>query len=247
LKKKTMPTAERRRRKNWIAKGLKDLRYDQAKALMREVFEEMELQPPHRQRRKKQYFPTADIRLIKSFMADVYRRPHTRLMMGTIIDVMLYTGARIGSVLALRPGDIDIKGKLIRFETAKGDKPYTAAMPDILADILANFLNIRRDADFLFEKESGGDYTVRAIQQNWDRLTAYTGEKTGRDFSGLTLHGIRHTFNTEMAPHMDIRLLAEQNNHSTMVTTEKSYIHQNFLLQQQQINEATLKRLQAEA
>lgn len=51
----------------------------------------------------------------------------------------LFTGARAGSVTALRWDDVDFERKLIRFRVVKGDRPYVIPMADRLAGILAEY------------------------------------------------------------------------------------------------------------
>lgn len=51
----------------------------------------------------------------------------------------LLTGARAGSVEALRWADIDFEKKTVRFRVTKGDRPYTAPLSDLLATSLKTY------------------------------------------------------------------------------------------------------------
>jgi len=51
----------------------------------------------------------------------------------------LMTGARAGSVAALKWSDIDLDRRLIRFRVVKGDRPYVIPLPDRLAAILRHY------------------------------------------------------------------------------------------------------------
>lgn len=51
----------------------------------------------------------------------------------------LFTGARAGSVTALRWEDIDLERRLVRFRVVKGDRPYVIPMADRLAAVLADY------------------------------------------------------------------------------------------------------------
>lgn len=51
----------------------------------------------------------------------------------------LMTGARAGSVTALKWDDVDLERRLIRFRVVKGDRPYVIPLADRLASILAEY------------------------------------------------------------------------------------------------------------
>lgn len=51
----------------------------------------------------------------------------------------LMTGARAGSVTALKWDDVDFERRLVRFRVVKGDRPYVIPMADRLAGILAEY------------------------------------------------------------------------------------------------------------
>jgi integrase len=51
----------------------------------------------------------------------------------------LMTGARAGSVTALRWDDVDLERRLIRFRVVKGDRPYVIPLADRLAGILTHY------------------------------------------------------------------------------------------------------------
>jgi integrase len=53
--------------------------------------------------------------------------------------VALLTGARAGSIEALRWDDLDLDKKKIRFRVTKGDRPYTVPMSDTLAASLCAY------------------------------------------------------------------------------------------------------------
>lgn len=53
--------------------------------------------------------------------------------------VALFTGARKGSIEALRWADVDLGKKLMHFSTAKGGRAYTVPMSDLLTDLLEKY------------------------------------------------------------------------------------------------------------
>lgn len=62
----------------------------------------------------------------------------------------LMTGARAGSVTALKWDDIDLERRLVRFRVVKGDRPYTLPLADRLAAILADY----RERDWMPNEEN---------------------------------------------------------------------------------------------
>lgn len=57
----------------------------------------------------------------------------------------LMTGARAGSVIALKWDDVDLERKLVRFRVVKGDRPYTVPLADRLVAILRDY----RECDWM--------------------------------------------------------------------------------------------------
>jgi integrase len=51
----------------------------------------------------------------------------------------LFTGARKGSIEAMRWQDVDLEKRLIRFQVTKGDRPYSVPMSDTLAEVLTRY------------------------------------------------------------------------------------------------------------
>jgi len=51
----------------------------------------------------------------------------------------LFTGARKGSVEALKWADVDLDKKVIRFRVTKGNRPYSVPMSDTLAELLTAY------------------------------------------------------------------------------------------------------------
>ena len=51
----------------------------------------------------------------------------------------LFTGARKGSIEALRWDDVDLEKKVIHFRVTKGDRPYLVPVCDTLADLLGRY------------------------------------------------------------------------------------------------------------
>jgi integrase len=62
----------------------------------------------------------------------------------------LMTGARAGSVTALRWEDVDLERRIVRFRVVKGDRPYVIPLADRLAGILSEY----REKDWIPNAEN---------------------------------------------------------------------------------------------
>jgi integrase len=99
----------------------------------------------------------------------------------------LLTGARRGSVEALRWGDVDLGKKTITFKVTKGDRPYMVPMSDKLADLLTKY---RASGDvppseWLFPSAVNGEHHIVNVRD----------DKRGV----ASAHHLRHTFRTILA------------------------------------------------
>ena len=98
----------------------------------------------------------------------------------------LFTGARRGSIEALRWADVDIDKRTIRFKVAKGDRPYSVPMADKLAELMEDY---RKSPD--------------VPPSEWIFPGVRTGghmKKVRDDLRGTgAAHRMRHTFRTALA------------------------------------------------
>ena len=98
----------------------------------------------------------------------------------------LFTGARKGSIEALRWSDVDIEKKVIRFQVTKGDRPYAVPMADALADFFTSY----RDREAL---PSEWVFPSRSVDG-----THMVDVKNPNEGVGPA-HRLRHTFRTTLA------------------------------------------------
>lgn len=137
-----------------------------------------------------------------------------------IISVLLYTGLRVGELVALEPGDVTLserKGVIqVRAETAKGGKERTVPVPKMAREALGAYLAKRPETDerALFIGRQGalsaeGVAAVVAKYAAWSRL------------EGVTPHVLRHTFSYNYLVNNDNDLvaLADILGHSDLNTT----------------------------
>src|ERR1700693_1168800 len=116
-----------------------------------------------------------------------------------------YTGARLGDVATMRWNAIDWERKLIQFTPSKTKKPATIPLHPRLERELLKRPGV--GTAFLFPslagKETGGRFGLSgrfgAIMEKAGIQGKRTHTGSGRTFSNLTFHSIRHSFNSAMA------------------------------------------------
>jgi integrase len=98
----------------------------------------------------------------------------------------LLTGARKGSIEALRWRDVNLEKKVIHFTVTKGDRPYHVPMSDRLAELLAAY----RDSGEVAPSE-----WVFPSRQGDGHLVDVKDDKRGV----APAHRLRHTYRTALA------------------------------------------------
>jgi integrase len=96
----------------------------------------------------------------------------------------LLTGARRGSIEAMRWTDVDFKNKMIRFETAKGGRAYSIPAADELVKLLAVYRDSGKVApsEWVFPSPRDGRHIIKV-----------------KDKGVASAHHLRHTFRTTLS------------------------------------------------
>ncbi len=129
-----------------------------------------------------------------------------------LVELLLGTGIRLGSALALDVGDIDFAHGEIALRSTKNDRPTTAMLPKTLARRLRAFLASRDDGP-LFR---AGDHRVstRHAQRRLGQWLAKAG------ITGKSAHAMRHTFATRIYSKTgDLQLTQAALNHASIAST----------------------------
>ena len=129
-----------------------------------------------------------------------------------LVDLLLNTGIRIGSALALDVGDLDIAHAEVNLRRTKNDRPSTAVLPVELATRLQEFIGSRVDGP-LFQA-GGRRVSMRHAQRRLAGWFAAAGIKS------RSAHALRHSYATALLARTgDLRLVQAALNHASIAST----------------------------
>jgi integrase/recombinase XerC len=129
-----------------------------------------------------------------------------------LIHLLLQTGIRIGSALALDVADVDLAHGELALRSTKGDRPTTALLPAATAKMLRGFLGKRETGPVFLAH--GNRICMRHAQRrisNW-----FAAAK----IAGRSAHSLRHSFACSLLGRTgDLRLVQNALNHASIVST----------------------------
>jgi integrase/recombinase XerC len=147
-----------------------------------------------------------------------------------ILELLYATGLRVGELVSLDWGDLDLSARVLRV-LGKGGKermvpfgrPAEAALRSWLADwesVRARAEGPEDTAEPVFLNHRGGRLTARSVRRVVDRAVGAAAVA-----SGVHPHTLRHTFATHLLEHgADLRSIQELLGHSSLSTTQR-YTH----------------------
>lgn len=110
----------------------------------------------------------------------------------TIVNWVLATGNRLGTVVEIRLGDVDFKNREITLRHTKNKKAQTIPLSSRLASIIKEYIHTWRYGcnaeDFLFPNQANEQLTTEALGH------AFTKYCKARGSSKTSIHGLRHSF-----------------------------------------------------
>ena len=201
------------------------------------------------------FFNSAQRELIAEECIRKYPNGTLVYRLGCAIGILLYTGMRIGELLALTWGDIDFNHNTIRInkncvvirENKNGQTKYkildqssaktksgmrVIPMGNVVKKYLLIALDLNEDFKYVISTQSGKHPFPRNISRTFYGILRATGIST-EETGVYGLHSLRHTFASMLFQNgCDVKVVSELLGHSDTKITENTYIH---LIQQQKV------------
>ena len=110
-----------------------------------------------------------------------------------ILKLVYGMGLRVSEIVGLKVKDIDGKRMKVHIQYAKGKKDRYVPLPHSIIDELRAYYRAYNPKEYLFEGQTGGQYTIRSVQQVFKNamLKAKINKKIG-------IHGLRHSYATHL-------------------------------------------------
>lgn len=167
--------------------------------------------------------------------------PFTCLGRHTIYGLISVTGMRVGEVLNLDLGDVDLDQGVITIRNAKFGKSRLAPVHETTRGALQRYREERdaflggRTVDAFFVSAQGGRIVHTTLDLAFRRLTTRLGLRSASDSRGPRLHDLRHTmavevlrrcYSTGADPERQLPALSTYLGH-TQLSYTYWYLHQN--------------------
>lgn len=108
-----------------------------------------------------------------------------------IINFVLATGSRLGTIINIRLGDLDFDNDIVTLKHTKNKKPQIIPMSDNLKKVLHKYISTWFEAendDFLFPAIKGSKATEECIKHSIYKYNKSKGVEN------TSIHAFRHTF-----------------------------------------------------
>jgi len=148
---------------------------------------------------------------IKSILEQVKNIKHK-----SILSLIYSSGLRISEALDLKINDIDSYRMLIHIRGAKGKKDRMVILSEAALQLLRKYYLKYKPNKWLFEGQSGGQYSNTSCQSILKRAVKKAGIR-----KHVTLHTLRHSFATHLLENgTDLRYIQSLLGHNSSKTTE---------------------------
>lgn len=124
-------------------------------------------------------------------------------------------GLRVSEIVNVKLSDVDSKRMVITLRQAKGRKDRQIMLSEKLLILLREYFKEYQPKKWLFEGQSGDQYSTRSVQE----VIQQTKRKAGVTKKG-SIHALRHSFATHLFEGgTDILSIKELLGHSSLRTT----------------------------
>ncbi|MCU0347838.1 MAG: site-specific integrase [Saprospiraceae bacterium] len=134
-----------------------------------------------------------------------------------MILMLIYSaGLRLGEVVNLRIPDLQPEQNRLFVRQGKGKKDRCTILSEKVKAKLAEYYELHQPCDWLFEGQSGGQYSVRSVQSIFE-----AAKNKSKINQYATVHTLRHSFATHLLEKgVDLRYIQDLLGHESSKTTE---------------------------
>lgn len=166
------------------------------------------LERPRRDKKLPEIFSLDEIQRLFEATENVKHR--------TILMLIYSAGLRRGEVLNLQPKDIDSQRMVIHIHGGKGKKDRVVPLSTVILEQLRAYYIAYRPKVYLFEGQTGGQYSERSIQLVFVQARTKASIK-----KNSSLHTLRHSYATHLLESgVNLRYIQELLGHSSPKTTQ---------------------------
>lgn len=152
---------------------------------------------------------------VRRMLREIENRKH-QMMLALVYGL----GLRRGELQRLLVHDVDLARGTVHVRQSKGNKDRVLGLPTSLRGLLGDYLARYTPEHWLFEGQSGGQYSATSIQKVFTRAKERSGLPPQ-----LTLHGLRHSYATHLVEHgTSLHVLQDLLGHGSIETT-RVYLH----------------------
>ena len=171
----------------------------------------MEVEKIHRPRREK-ILPN----VLSKEEVKIILEAHSNIKHKVMLSLVYSCGLRRSELLHLKPNDIDSKRNIVIIRQAKGKKDRITPLSSKILEMLRAYYVAYKPNIWLFEGQSGGQYSEQSLQHVLKQALVKTKIK-----KPVTLHWLRHSYATHLLESgTDLRYIQELLGHNSSKTTE---------------------------
>ncbi|GHA62375.1 tyrosine-type recombinase/integrase [Pontibacter akesuensis] len=193
---------------SFVNQSINAIKFYYQRVLMRHEVQLNQVERPEKPERLPQVLSKQDVLKILSVTENLKHR--------CMLQLLYAGGLRIGEVINLRLTDVQSERNLLLIRGGKGKKDRTTLLAQKLLESLRVYYRAYKPKVWLFEGQTGGQYTVESIRNVFRASKEKAGIK-----APATPHTLRHSFATHLLEQgTDLRYIQVLLGHRSSKTTE---------------------------
>ncbi|NDK56664.1 tyrosine-type recombinase/integrase [Pontibacter fetidus] len=193
---------------SFINQSINAVKFYYQRVLLRHEVQLNQVERPEKPERLPQVLSKQDVLKILSVTENLKHR--------CMLQLLYAGGLRIGEVINLKLTDVQSERNLLLIRGGKGKKDRTTLLSQKLLESLRAYYKAYKPKIWLFEGQTGGQYTVESIRNVFRASKTKAGVK-----APATPHTLRHSFATHLLEQgTDLRYIQVLLGHRSSKTTE---------------------------